>query len=99
MPTEKLPLRILAVCYEPRGKDSPDKLHKTLEASPAWCRYFQSVWLIGTTETPHQLWHRIEKRIGEHDYVFIVEVEKYTGFLPKDAWDWISSVRKSKTGA
>jgi len=99
MPTDKLRLRVLAVCHEPRGETPSKKLYKTLEASPAWCRYFQSVWLIGTTETPHEFWQRIEKHVHPKDYVFIVEVEKYTGFLPKDAWDWISSIRKSKPSA
>ena len=100
MPAQSDKYRILAVCHDPKGDLVPrTKLNNLLKSSPGFCKYFDSVWLIATHETPTALWKRIEKSVPEQDYVLIIEAKSYYGSLPKDAWDWIASVKNpSETG-
>jgi len=65
-------------------------LIEELKKSPLWWHYLESTWLILTTETAIQLWNRIAKHIHRKDYVLVIEVRDNTsGWLPKEAWDWI----------
>ena len=66
-------------------------LFEALKQSPKWWHYLQSTWLIQTTETPDQVWGRLVQQIDRTDFLLIIEVRRSTqGWLPKDAWDWIT---------
>lgn len=90
-------LKILAVCHEPHGDVgvARTRLANELKSSPGFCKYFQSVWLIATKESPSQLWKRIEATVPKEDYVLIIDMKDDFGTLPKAAWDWIESVRNA----
>ena len=46
--------------------------------------------MIVTSETPDQIWNRLEPHIDKNDYLLIIEVrDNVQGWLPKDAWGWI----------
>ncbi len=49
-----------------------------------------STWLIRTSKTPEQVFEVLKPRLGEKDYLLIVEIGKTrSGWLPADAWEWI----------
>lgn len=102
MPPRSSPIskyRILAVCHEPRGDNIARKsLHNALQMSPGFCKYFQSVWLIATHETPDELWKRIEASVPKQDYLLVIEMSNYYGYLPKEAWEWVESAKKAGVG-
>jgi hypothetical protein len=94
MPTGSLKYRILAVCHDSEGDDK--KLEAAIKRSPGWCKYFKSVWLVATTETPKALCDRLEKSFSKTESLFIIEVGSSNyGYLPKEAWDWIKEVREA----
>lgn len=93
MPTGSLKYRILAVCHDPEGNL---KLAEAIKRSPGWCKYFKSVWLVATTETPKTLYDRLRPSMASDESILITEVgtgTSYYGFMPQDAWDWIKEVR------
>lgn len=69
-------------------------LYKILQDSLKWWHYLESTWLLAANdnETPKSIYEKFEKLLDkENDYVLIIEVKRnYWGWLPKEAWDWIS---------
>ncbi|MGB8413021.1 MAG: hypothetical protein WCE23_09390 [Candidatus Binatus sp.] len=98
MPTGSLKYRILAVCHD---SETDSKLADAIKQSPGWCKYFKSVWLVATTETPKALFDRLEETFPKSESVFIIEVGASAaasyGLMPKEAWKWIEEVRKATT--
>lgn len=67
-----------------------EPLKRELRKSTAWCNYFERTWLIGTYESRDQLNSRLAVHLSANDYWLVVRItHEYTGWLPKEAWDWI----------
>ena len=65
-------------------------LFEELKRSPAWWHYLDSTWLISTSESAAQIYHRLAIYINPPDNILIIQVTKdYYGWLPKEAWAWI----------
>jgi hypothetical protein len=65
-------------------------LYEEIKKSLGWWHYLESTWIIVTSETPDQIWNRLEPHIDKNDYLLIIEVrDNVQGWLPKDAWGWI----------
>jgi hypothetical protein len=65
-------------------------LIEQLQHSPKWWHYLSSTWLISTKETPEQLYDRLSAHLDQNDFILIIEAgNRFRGWLPKDAWDWI----------
>ena len=68
-----------------------DGLYEAIKQSGKWWHYLESTWIVATNETGQQIWNRLAAQIDKNDYVLIIEVRKdYFGWLPKEAWDWLS---------
>ena len=89
MPTGNLKYRILAVCHDPEGNV---KLAEEIKRSAAWCKYFKSVWLVATTETPKALCDRLRQSMPKEQSILIMDAGASYGYLPQDAWDWMKEV-------
>lgn len=68
-----------------------EPLKAELKRSIAWCHYLERTWLIGTHETAQPLHGRLAPYLTQLDYWLIVQITyDYSGWLPKEAWDWIT---------
>lgn len=72
-----------------------DGLYKAIIAlgGPSKCwHYLDSNWLVETSYSTSQISEKLLKETDKNDHLLVVRVLKdYHGWLPKDAWDWISN--------
>jgi hypothetical protein len=63
-----------------------------LKASPGWCHYLGSTWLIATEESANQLYDRLAPHLDkEEDSILVIQAgTEMQGWLPKPAWKWIN---------
>lgn len=67
------------------------KLFDEIKKFENWWHYIPSSWLIFTNDSVSDVFSKIKDHFSEGDRFLIIEVtNKYTGWLPKGAWDWIS---------
>lgn len=82
------------ITYDLKKKEIDDykKLYEEIQRSPKWWHFLDSTWIIATSETPGEVWLRIENTIHkEDDRLMIIEIRpNMQGWLPKEAWDWIA---------
>lgn len=72
----------------------PDKdysgLYDAIKQYPKWWHYLESTWLVATTESPNDIWSRLNPHIDTDDFLLIIEVRNNVqGWLPEEAWEWI----------
>lgn len=86
-------MKVYCVSYDLKGiKRDYTPLLSALQSMGKWWHFLESTWLIATNETPAEIWRRIATTIDTNDRLLIIEVRNnINGWLPKDAWDWISS--------
>lgn len=69
-----------------------NRLYEVLKSATSWWHYLESLWLIRSQESPDTWQQRIRNQIDESDVFLIFELypaNRYTGWLPREAWDWI----------
>lgn len=72
------------------GKDYKG-LHEELKKTPDWYHLLDSTWLLATTESPTQIWNRLNCHIDADDRLLIVQVvNNKSGWLSKGAWEWLN---------
>lgn len=83
---------VLLVTYDLR---SPGRnytpLHEAIKSAKVWWHHLESTWIIETSASPQQWYEFLRPHIDSNDYILIIEVKRnFWGFLPKEAWDWLS---------
>lgn len=64
-----------------------------LRASPGYLYFLKSGWLIGTNESPNQVWDRLAKHIDKGDKLLIIQSVNYKwGWLTEEQWEWIDKL-------
>lgn len=84
-------MKVFSVTYDLKdeGRDY-SSLYDSIQQAPYWWHYLESTWLIATNKTADQVFNRLGKHIDESDRVLVIRVtDEYSGWLPKDAWEWI----------
>ena len=84
-------MAIFSVSYDLNKKDKNyDGLYKELQKS-GYAHIMDSTWLIHTTETTAQLYHRLRAQTDDNDFLFISKVARweYAGWLQQTYIDWI----------
>jgi hypothetical protein len=67
-----------------------DALYEAIKSCGTWWHYLGSTWLVDTPLSADGIWNRLSPHIDKNDRVLIIGVTRdYSGWLPKDAWDWI----------
>lgn len=62
-----------------------------LRRSAKWCRYIQNTWIILSVDPLAELGPKLRSLIFTPDRLLIMPAKgPADGWLPKDAWDWIS---------
>lgn len=68
-----------------------DGLHSAIKNCGPWWHYLKSTWLVDTNLRADQVWNRLSSHCDKNDLILIVGItQDYSGWLPKDAWDWIN---------
>jgi hypothetical protein len=88
---------ILLVTYDLKtpGKDySP--FYAALKAQGPWWHYMGSTWLIATNKSAKQVYDNIATHLTVKDLILVAPLgSPHWGYLPKEAWEWISKNRAS----
>jgi hypothetical protein len=82
---------IYAINYDLRqpGRNYSD-LYAAIKGCGAWWHYLGSVWLVETSLSAESVWQRLAPCLDQNDRMLIIGVTKnYTGWLPREAWQWI----------
>jgi hypothetical protein len=62
------------------------------EGTYSWWHYLSSTWLLSTVHTPDNVANALRPHLGATDFLLVAEIGKtYSGWLPKEAWDWITA--------
>lgn len=79
------------ISYDLRNpKKDYSGLLSELKNSPGWCHHLDSTWLIATSDTAYQIYHRLAVYIDDTDSILIIKVTRdWSGWLPKEAWEWL----------
>ena len=84
---------IYAINYDLRTPGQQyDKLYDAIKScGSTWWHYLGSTWLVDTSLNASQIWARIQPHCDTNDRILVIGVTRdYSGWLPKDAWDWIN---------
>lgn len=91
--------RIFEVNYDLRVQPKPNYtgLYEELKRFPGWIPVLDSMWFIYTDLDAAEVYNRIAPYLHRNDYAWVNEVSEnsYYGWLPKNAWEWLSKARKS----
>lgn len=89
---------ILFVTYNQTGQATGNsEFFKALQAQGPWWHYINTTWLIDTQKTPQQVFDALRPMLGTNDRLLVGELgNRYQGWLPKDAWEWINARMKSR---
>lgn len=84
---------IYAVNYDLKKPDRDySGLYEAIKGCGAWWHFLGSTWLVDTGLDAAGIWKRLEPHIDTNDRALVIGVTRdYSGWLPKDAWDWIRS--------
>lgn len=86
---------IYAVNYDLKkpGRDYSG-LYSAIKSSGSWWHYLDSTWLVDTQLSADGIWELLSPHVDRNDSVLVIGVTKdYSGWLPRDAWDWIKERR------
>lgn len=68
-----------------------DSFYNEIKKADTWWHYLDSTWLIKTQFNPQYWYNKLAPLIYQNDSIFIIEVtNKYQGWLPKEAWEWLN---------
>jgi hypothetical protein len=84
---------IYAINYDlKRPGQNYESLYGAIKGCGAWWHYLGSTWLVDTSLTANAIWERIQPHVDGNDRFLINGITSdYSGWLPKDAWEWINS--------
>lgn len=85
-------MAVYCVSYDlKKSGQNYQELYKQLEASDGYWHYLDSTWLVYTSESADQLSARLCEAIDQNDRLLVIKVvQPSQGWLPEDAWDWIT---------
>src|SRR5689334_11372213 len=82
---------ILIVTYDLAPTINHAAFFEALKAQGTWWHYLTSTWLVSTDKTTEQIFNALAPFMVEADRLLIFELGKsHHGWLPKEAWDWIT---------
>jgi len=86
---------IYAINYDLKqpGRDYSG-LYEAIKSCGAWWHYLGSTWLVDTNLDTQGIWKRLDPHIDRNDRMLVIGVTRdYSGWLPKEAWEWINNRR------
>jgi len=89
----------LLVTFNFEGKAPPTEgINQCFESALNWITYAPNCWILYTTNGMEVWFDRLRKIVDKDASIFIVEVErsKWTGWMPKSAWEWLKKQGQSE---
>ena len=85
---------VFAIIYDIDDKKRDySQLYEKIKSLGTWMHYIDSAWIVSPSAslTAQQIYDELLPFIDEtDDYLLIIQVmDKYQGWLPPDAWDWM----------
>ncbi len=87
-------MRTLIISYDLKSKDADySSLYETIKSATNWCHYLESFWIIISSNDVEYWTNKIQEKIKAGDRFIVIEVVNGVaeGWLPKKAWEWIST--------
>ncbi len=87
-------MSVLLVTYTLRNKTKDySPLFNAIKTQTGWWwHYFDTMWIIESTLGATAFAQSLYPFIETTDHLFVVRLAKeYNGWLPKEAWEWLSA--------
>ncbi len=77
------------------GATKINELLPTFNHALDWVRYAPNCWIVWTTSSAEKWYDRLKPHLTDNDHMLIVtlNLQDYSGWLPKWVLDWISEKR------
>jgi hypothetical protein len=57
-----------------------------------WWHYLEAIWIVQTPKTANEYANLLYPHMTDKDRLLVVKITKdHQGWLPKDAWDWLTA--------
>jgi hypothetical protein len=67
-----------------------EPLYTAIKSCGTWWHHLGSTWLVDTSLNASGTWSRLSPVADKNDSFLVIGATKdYSGWLPKEAWDWI----------
>lgn len=68
-----------------------EKLYESIKSLGSCAHYLDSTWFVDTYRTSNDIRDILRNVMDSNDSLFVSKVTKsYSGWLPNEAWDWLS---------
>jgi len=73
------------------GRDYSN-LYSAIKGLERWWHYLDSTWIVNSPNDPATLTTMLRQYMDTNDSLLVVDItgRKRWGWLPKEAWDWLS---------
>lgn len=84
---------IYAINYDLKRPGQDYKaLYEAIKGCGDWWHHLGSTWLVDTSLSAQGIWERLAPHADKNDSFLVIGVTRnYSGWLPKDAWEWINA--------
>jgi hypothetical protein len=87
---------ILIISYDLKSIRDYTPFYEAMKQQGPWWHYLASTWLISTSKSPQEIAESVHPFMDPQDFLLVTEMgDLYQGYLPKQAWDWISDQLKA----
>lgn len=88
--------QFLHIAFKWSGQPKIKELEPVFNKAVDWLRYAPNCWIVWTSSDVQKWKERLKPCLGEHDYMFICElnINNRQGWLPLWMWSWINKKQK-----
>ena len=85
-------MKAYSITYDLKTPNANYKaLYEEIQSLGAWWHYLESTWIVSTNYSSEDIWNKLSKLLTQDDHMLIIEVKRDCyGWLPQEAWDWIT---------
>lgn len=86
-----MPALLITYDLNKPGQDY-EGLSEEIKSFGAWWHYLDSTWIVDTNLSVSSAADRIRAKVDSSDHFLVLNItgDASQGWLPQDAWDWIS---------
>ncbi len=92
--------KMFMVTYDFNTGEIPQSFFDKLIGLGPWWHYINGTWLLSTEFAAADIYSLLQPYLDNNVHLLIAEMgPEMTGWLPKDAWDWIFKNRNNREEA
>jgi hypothetical protein len=89
--------KMFLITYDFKNEEIPKSFFETLQHLGSWWHFINGSWLVSTELDAGAIQDRLADHLDENVNLLIVEAgREMSGWLPKNAWDWIRENRANR---